>query len=155
MLPRLVHHAVDQVVLVHDHDRCVPLAGVRYAEDRTAGQIDDSEAVQAVPVQPDAGNDRWVAEVVSHVLFADPDERDACALLADPYSHLGYRAGSAAAQLPPHGREGVAPRGPRADLRTTVALVLPDVEVAGDDGAFRAMLGLLDDVAFWSDSVTP
>lgn len=29
-----------------------------------------------------------------------------------------------------------------------------DVEVAGNDAAFRAMLGLLDDFAFWFDIVT-
>lgn len=42
----------------------------------------------------EAGDDRWVAEVVSHVVFADPEDREARALLADAYTQLGYQAES-------------------------------------------------------------
>jgi alkyl sulfatase BDS1-like metallo-beta-lactamase superfamily hydrolase len=42
----------------------------------------------------EAGDDRWVAEVVKHVVFADPDDRAARELLADALTQLGYRAES-------------------------------------------------------------
>ncbi|MHA6629349.1 alkyl/aryl-sulfatase [Pseudonocardia sichuanensis] len=38
----------------------------------------------------DAGDFRWVAEVVNHVVFAQPDHEGARALLADTYEQLGY-----------------------------------------------------------------
>lgn len=38
----------------------------------------------------DAGDYRWVAEVVSHVIFADPDHPSARELLAATYEQLGY-----------------------------------------------------------------
>ena len=43
----------------------------------------------------DAGDFRWVAQVVNHVVFADPDNDDARALQADALEQLGYRAESA------------------------------------------------------------
>jgi alkyl sulfatase BDS1-like metallo-beta-lactamase superfamily hydrolase len=42
----------------------------------------------------EAGDDRWVAEVVSRVVFADPGNVAARALLADALTQLGYRAES-------------------------------------------------------------
>jgi alkyl sulfatase BDS1-like metallo-beta-lactamase superfamily hydrolase len=42
----------------------------------------------------EAGDDRWVAEVVKHVVFADPDNAAARELLADAFTQLGYRAES-------------------------------------------------------------
>jgi alkyl sulfatase BDS1-like metallo-beta-lactamase superfamily hydrolase len=42
----------------------------------------------------EAGDDRWVAEVVKHVVFADPDNVEARQLLADALTQLGYRAES-------------------------------------------------------------
>src|SRR6056297_321298 len=42
----------------------------------------------------EAGDDRWVAEVVRHVVFADPDNAEARALLADALTQLGYRSES-------------------------------------------------------------
>jgi alkyl sulfatase BDS1-like metallo-beta-lactamase superfamily hydrolase len=42
----------------------------------------------------EAGDDRWVAEVVKHVVFADPGNQAARALLADAFTQLGYRAES-------------------------------------------------------------
>jgi alkyl sulfatase BDS1-like metallo-beta-lactamase superfamily hydrolase len=41
------------------------------------------------------GEYRWVAEVLRHVVFADPDDRTAQLLLADAYEQLGYQAESA------------------------------------------------------------
>ena len=45
-------------------------------------------------VDHEAGDDRWVAEVVSHVVFADPDNVAARELLADALTQLGYQAES-------------------------------------------------------------
>ena len=42
----------------------------------------------------DAGDYRWVAEVVKHVVFADPEHREARQLLADALTQLGYQAES-------------------------------------------------------------
>ncbi len=38
----------------------------------------------------DAGDYRWVAEVVNHVVFAEPEHAEARELLADTYEQLGY-----------------------------------------------------------------
>ncbi|WP_265523595.1 alkyl/aryl-sulfatase [Oerskovia flava] len=38
----------------------------------------------------EAGDYRWVAELVNHVVFAEPDHAAARALLADTYEQLGY-----------------------------------------------------------------
>jgi alkyl sulfatase BDS1-like metallo-beta-lactamase superfamily hydrolase len=40
----------------------------------------------------DAGDYRWVAEIVHHVVFAEPDHAGARTLLADTYEQLGYGA---------------------------------------------------------------
>jgi alkyl sulfatase BDS1-like metallo-beta-lactamase superfamily hydrolase len=40
----------------------------------------------------DAGDFRWVAEVLNHVVFAQPDHHAARQLLADTYEQLGYGA---------------------------------------------------------------
>lgn len=42
----------------------------------------------------DAGEYRWVAEVLNHVVFAEPDHKQARILLAKAYDQLGYRAES-------------------------------------------------------------
>ena len=42
----------------------------------------------------DAGNYRWVAEVLNHLVFADPENEDARGLLANTYDQLGYQAES-------------------------------------------------------------
>ena len=39
-----------------------------------------------------AGDLRWVAEVLNHVVFAEPDHQGATELLADTYEQLGYGA---------------------------------------------------------------
>ena len=43
----------------------------------------------------DAGEYRWVAQVLNHVVMAQPDHAPARALLADAYEQLGYQAESA------------------------------------------------------------
>ncbi len=40
------------------------------------------------------GDYRWVAEVLKHVVFADPNNKDGKELLADVYEQLGYQAES-------------------------------------------------------------
>jgi alkyl sulfatase BDS1-like metallo-beta-lactamase superfamily hydrolase len=42
----------------------------------------------------DGGDYRWVAEVVNHLVFADPDNQEARELLARAYDQLGYQAES-------------------------------------------------------------
>ena len=42
----------------------------------------------------DAGEYRWVAEAVNHLVFADPDNTDAKNLLADAHEQMGYQAES-------------------------------------------------------------
>ena len=42
----------------------------------------------------DRGEYRWVAEVVNHLVFAEPDNQDARDLLARAYDQLGYQAES-------------------------------------------------------------
>jgi alkyl sulfatase BDS1-like metallo-beta-lactamase superfamily hydrolase len=42
----------------------------------------------------DRGEYRWVAEVVNHLVFAEPENQDARALLAEAYDQLGYQAES-------------------------------------------------------------
>jgi len=44
----------------------------------------------------DAGDYRWVAEVLAHLVAAEPDNVDAKALLARAFEQLGYRAESSA-----------------------------------------------------------
>lgn len=66
-------------------------AGARYVEymggaDAVVDRARDSFA---------AGDYRWVAEVVGHVVFAHPDHAAARALQADAFEQLGYQAESA------------------------------------------------------------
>jgi alkyl sulfatase BDS1-like metallo-beta-lactamase superfamily hydrolase len=42
----------------------------------------------------DKGEYRWIAEAVKHVVFADPNNKDATELLADAYEQMGYQAES-------------------------------------------------------------
>jgi alkyl sulfatase BDS1-like metallo-beta-lactamase superfamily hydrolase len=50
--------------------------------------------LQRAAVDYAAGEYRWVAEVLSRILFAEPDNRAARYLLADTYEQLGYQAES-------------------------------------------------------------
>ena len=80
----------------------------------------------------DEGDYRWVAEVVGHVVFADPEHVAARALQADAFEQLGYQAESApwrdfyltGAQELRHGHPGSNPgHGPSPE---TVAAISPE-----------------------------
>lgn len=65
-------------------------AGRRYLE-----FMGGADAVVAkAQVSFDEGDYRWVAEVLSHVVFAQPDHAEAKQLLADTYEQLGFAAES-------------------------------------------------------------
>jgi alkyl sulfatase BDS1-like metallo-beta-lactamase superfamily hydrolase len=61
-------------------------AGARYVE--FMGGAD--AVVEKARASFDSGDFRWVAEVLNHVVFADPDHVGARELLADAYEQLGY-----------------------------------------------------------------
>jgi alkyl sulfatase BDS1-like metallo-beta-lactamase superfamily hydrolase len=91
----------------------------------------------------DRGEYRWVATLVNHVVFADPKNRDAHALLADAYDQLGYQAEagpwrdvylSGAHEL----RHGITARPPSAAAATEVLRHLPA------DAFFEAMASRLN-----------
>lgn len=65
-------------------------AGVKYVElaGGAANLLANAEAAY------DRGEYRWVAEVVNHLVFAEPDNQDARELLAKAYDQLGYQAES-------------------------------------------------------------
>jgi alkyl sulfatase BDS1-like metallo-beta-lactamase superfamily hydrolase len=65
-------------------------AGQRYVKlaGGPAKLLDNAQAAY------DAGEYRWVAEVVNHLVFAEPDNQDARDLLARAYDQLGYQAES-------------------------------------------------------------
>ncbi|QKX03625.1 MBL fold metallo-hydrolase [Aquimarina sp. TRL1] len=50
--------------------------------------------IKKAKVSFDEGDYRWVAEVVNHLVFSDPDNQSARRLLADTYEQLGYMAES-------------------------------------------------------------
>jgi len=65
------------------------------AAERYVAFMGGPEAVLAkAQVAFDEGDYRWVAEVVNHVVFADPQNSEAAALLAASYDQLGYQAES-------------------------------------------------------------
>jgi alkyl sulfatase BDS1-like metallo-beta-lactamase superfamily hydrolase len=54
-----------------------------------------ADAVLAKAKEPfDKGDYRWVAQVVNHVVFAEPDNQEARNLQADALEQLGYQAGN-------------------------------------------------------------
>jgi alkyl sulfatase BDS1-like metallo-beta-lactamase superfamily hydrolase len=65
-------------------------AGAKYVELAGGAKslLDNAQAAY------DAGEYRWVAEVVNHLVFAQPDNQDARELLAKAYDQLGYQAES-------------------------------------------------------------
>jgi alkyl sulfatase BDS1-like metallo-beta-lactamase superfamily hydrolase len=65
-------------------------AGRRYVE--VAGGAD--RLLAAATKAFEAGDYRWVAELVSHLVFADPADASARALLADALEQMGYQAES-------------------------------------------------------------
>ncbi len=87
-----------------------------------------------------AGDYRWVAEMVNHVVFTCPDDSDARALQADALEQLGYQAESGiwrnaylvgAREL----REGVRPRSRTMESSDVVRAV--GLEMLFDDMAMR------------------
>lgn len=54
----------------------------------------EAAVVKNAKVDFENGNYRWVAEVLKHVVFANPTSRTGKALLADAYEQLGYQAES-------------------------------------------------------------
>lgn len=54
----------------------------------------EREAIKKAQADFNAGNYRWVAEVMKHVVFANPQSKNGKALLADAYEQLGYQAES-------------------------------------------------------------
>jgi alkyl sulfatase BDS1-like metallo-beta-lactamase superfamily hydrolase len=65
-------------------------AGAKYVE--LAGGA--ANLLQNAQAAYDDGEYRWVAEVVNHLVFADPNNQDARDLLAQAYDQLGYQAES-------------------------------------------------------------
>jgi alkyl sulfatase BDS1-like metallo-beta-lactamase superfamily hydrolase len=65
-------------------------AGAKYVE--LAGGA--ANLLQNAQAAYDDGEYRWVAEVVNHLVFADPNSQDARDLLAQAYDQLGYQAES-------------------------------------------------------------
>jgi alkyl sulfatase BDS1-like metallo-beta-lactamase superfamily hydrolase len=95
----------------------------------------------------DDGEYRWVAELVNHVVFADPSNTAARELQADALEQMGYQAESGtwrnaylmgAQELragSPHGRAG---RGRQIADAMTVEQVFDSVGVRFDPGAFES-----------------
>ena len=54
----------------------------------------EAEAIKKAQADFDKGNYRWVAEVLKHVVFANPESESGKALLADAYEQMGYQAES-------------------------------------------------------------
>ncbi|ELZ1258328.1 MBL fold metallo-hydrolase [Vibrio fluvialis] len=54
----------------------------------------ESAAIQKAQADFDKGNYRWVAEVLKHVVFANPQSNKGKELLADAYEQLGYQSES-------------------------------------------------------------
>lgn len=67
-------------------------SGKRYVEYMGGAE----KVLQHAQASFDAGDYRWVAEVLNHLVTADPDNQQARALLAQTYDQLGYRAESSA-----------------------------------------------------------
>ncbi|TKF05147.1 MBL fold metallo-hydrolase [Vibrio kanaloae] len=65
-------------------------AAVKYVEYMGGEQ----EAINNAQADFDKGNYRWVAEVLKHVVFANPESEKGKALLADAYEQMGYQAES-------------------------------------------------------------
>ncbi|MEX0334824.1 alkyl/aryl-sulfatase [Vibrio tubiashii] len=54
----------------------------------------ERETIKKAQTDFEAGKYRWVAEVMKHVVFANPQSKKGKALLADAYEQLGYQAES-------------------------------------------------------------
>lgn len=74
----------------HLHPHTPVEAGRRYVEFMGGAQ----ELLRRARVSYDEGDYRWVAQVVDHLVFADPDDMEARSLQADALEQLGYQAES-------------------------------------------------------------
>ncbi|MDA0116447.1 alkyl/aryl-sulfatase [Vibrio sp. T11.5] len=54
----------------------------------------EQQAIKKAQADFDKGHYRWVAEVLKHVVFANPESKKGKELLADTYEQLGYQAES-------------------------------------------------------------
>jgi alkyl sulfatase BDS1-like metallo-beta-lactamase superfamily hydrolase len=77
-------------VPAHLHPLPPDQAGKRYVEYMGGAQA----LLRRAKVSFAEGDYRWVAEVVNHLVFAEPGNLEAKALLADTYEQLGYQAES-------------------------------------------------------------
>ncbi len=132
-------------------------AGKRYVE--LAGGAD--ALLAAARSAYDAGDYRWVAEVVNHLVFADPTNTAARALQADALEQLGYQSESATfrnayltgAQELRHGpppsmeaaRRGLVRTLPMSELLATAAVRLNSDEVAGLSAVIDLVVSDLDE----------
>ena len=87
------------------------------------------------------GDYRWVAEVVNHVVFADPDNKDARELQAQALEQLGYQSECRpVAQLLPHRRQELRRGAPQLPTPNTSS---PDTVHAGSStDLFLDFLGM-------------
>lgn len=74
----------------HLHPHTPVEAGRRYVEFMGGA----AELLRRARVSFDEGDYRWVAQVVNHLVFAEPDNMEARALQADACEQLGYQAES-------------------------------------------------------------
>lgn len=72
-----------------------PLPPVKAARKYVAYMGGAEATLEKARADFEAGEYRWVAQVLYHVLFADPDNQDARHLAADAFEQLGYQAESA------------------------------------------------------------
>ncbi|MFQ5557615.1 MAG: alkyl sulfatase dimerization domain-containing protein, partial [Acidimicrobiales bacterium] len=98
-------------------------AGRRYVEFMGGA----GELLRRARASFDAGDYRWVAQVVNHLVFADPTNREARTLQADALEQLGYQAES----------------GPWRNFYLTGAMELRDGVPDGPRGRGRAMTDAL------------
>lgn len=68
------------------------MGGARQILEKAHSEFDAASAMEAAE-----GRDmyRWLAQLLNHVVFADPDNEEARSLLAEVYDQLGYQAESA------------------------------------------------------------
>lgn len=73
-----------------------PLPRLEQAKHYVTFMGGSAKVLQQAQASFEAGEYRWVAEVLNHLLAAEPDNTQAKSLLAQAYDQLGYRAESSA-----------------------------------------------------------
>lgn len=115
----------------------------------------DDEVLEAAEEAFEDGEYRWVAELLNHLVFADPDDDDARELLARAYDQMGYQAESgpwrdvyltAALELrqgPPESGIGIANakdlllETPVSEFFQVMAVMIDGPEADGEDYVFN------------------